>query len=298
MTLSPGTDRDILTKKAYATDDALAVRQRIHDQYTVPPVNFTEWVLERVAWAGDEVVLDVGAGHGLYFEAMLRRLAEGALVGIDLSFGMSHKAAWKGLADLMANGDVQHLPFANHTFDLVFANHMLYHVPDVDRALNELHRILKPTGSLVCATNSQFNMPEFDQLTRRVFTALGATGPDVENFVKPASKNFTLEDASMRLGRHFQAVARFDLPGALVFPSKQPVLEYFNSMRAFKEPLLPSKVAWDDFMHQLGEHVGRLITHFGELVVNKLTGVVVGTDSGGFAKEYLDIYRAAQANDS
>jgi SAM-dependent methyltransferase len=170
---------------------------------------------------------------------------------------------------------------------------MLYHVPNVERAIGELHRVLKPTGSLVCATNSQFNMPEFDQLTRRVFSNLGANGPEVENFVKPATKQFTLEDAAMFLGRHFKAVARFDLPGALVFPSKQPVLDYFNSMRALKEPLLPPRVTWEEFVGQLGENVGRLITHFGELVVNKLTGVVVGTDAGGFAKEYLDLQRAS-----
>ncbi|MBX3083043.1 MAG: class I SAM-dependent methyltransferase [Anaerolineae bacterium] len=291
MVTSPGTDRDLLTRKAYATDDALAVRQRIHDQYSVPPTNFLEWVLEREDWHGDEIVLDVGAGPGVYFEPAARRASQGAVIGADLSFGMAQRANSKGIAQMMTNADVQALPFASSTFDVVLANHMLYHVPDLDEALSEIHRVLKPTGFLIAATNSQFNMPEFDQLTRRVFSQLGVTGNEVENFVKQTSRNFNLEDAPSQLSHYFGAVARFDLPSALVFPSKQPVLDYFNSMRALKEPLLPSKVTWEDFMNQLGDQVNRLITHFGELVVNKLAGVVIGTDVGGFAREYMELLR-------
>jgi SAM-dependent methyltransferase len=297
MVTSPGTDRDLLTQKAYATDEALSVRQRIHDQYSVPPVNFLDWVLEREIWRGNELVLDVGAGPGVYFESAARRASHGAVIGADLSFGMAQRANRKGIAQMMTNADVQTLPFASSTFDIVLANHMLYHVPDLDLALSEVHRVLKPTGVLIAATNSQFNMPEFDQLTRRVFSQLGVTGNDVENFVKPASRNFNLEDAPSQLSHHFGAVARFDLPSALVFPSKQPVLDYFNSMRALKEPLLPSKVTWEDFMNQLGDQVNRLITHFGELVVNKLAGVVIGTDVGGFAKQYMDqLHQSADSN--
>jgi SAM-dependent methyltransferase len=40
-------------------------------------------------------------------------------------------------------------PFADASFDLVFANHYLEHAPDVLRALGEAHRILKPSGRLV-----------------------------------------------------------------------------------------------------------------------------------------------------
>ncbi len=38
---------------------------------------------------------------------------------------------------------------------MVLANHMLYHVPDLDRALAEIRRVLKPTGVLIAATNSR-----------------------------------------------------------------------------------------------------------------------------------------------
>lgn len=288
MINSPGTDRELLTKKAYATDEALATRQRIHDQYTVPPVDFLNWVLDRITWTGDESVLDVGLGSGTYLEPIHRRVPNGSIFGADLSAGMAQRAATKGVAHLIANGDVQALPFPSNTFDVVLANHMLYHVPNVEKALSELRRVLKPSGTLIAATNSQFNMPEFDQLMRRVFSQIGVTGIEVENFISPPSRNFTLEEAPTKLSHHFKAVARFDLPSALVFPNKQPVIDYFASMKALREPILPSRVTWDEFMEKLSEQVNRLITHFGELVVNKLIGVVIGTDAGGFAKDYLE----------
>src|SRR3954471_2117107 len=123
MIKSPGTDRDLLTQKAYATDEMLAVRQRIHDTYTFPKVDFAEWVLDRVSWQGNEIVLDIGSGPGTYFDHLLPRIPQGALVAGDLSLGMARIAGRRSQANFVINADAQTLPFADHTFDVVLANH-------------------------------------------------------------------------------------------------------------------------------------------------------------------------------
>ena len=290
MDNSPSTDRDILTQKAYATDEWLLVRQRTHELYSVPKINYAEWVLDRIAWNGDEVVLDVGAGPGTYFDLLRDRIPNGALVAGDLSMGMARKAIEHPLTGPMLNFDAQALPFASGSFDVVLANHMLFHVPDLELTLSEIHRVLKPSGSLVAATNSQFNMPEFDQLIRRSYGLLGVSGQDVEP-MQSAAQNFYLEDGAMKLSHHFFAVARYDLPGAFIFPSLQPVVDYLNSTRALREPQLPRRVSWDDFMSVMADQIQRLINHFGELFVNKLSGVLVGTNQGGFAEEYINMLK-------
>ncbi len=289
----PGTDRDILTQKVYATDETLAIRQRTHELYTVPKINFAEWVLEHIPWHGDEQVLDIGSGPGTYFELINQRIPDGHLVAGDLSFGMARKAARHGGANLAINSDVQALPFADGTFDVVLANHMLYHVPNIDNGLAEIHRILKPKGALIAATNSQYNLPEFEQLIRRAFHLLGAVSADAEQ-MKPPEYNFQLEDGPAKLARHFYAVARYDLPGAFIFPTVQPAIDYINSTRALREPQLPRRIAWDDFISVLGDQIERLINHFGELIVNKLTGVLVATDEGAFAEDYVRILKEQQ----
>jgi len=48
------------------------------------------------------------------------------------------------LADVKA--DICDLPFTDNSFDVIFCNHVLEHIPDDTKAMNELYRILKPGG--------------------------------------------------------------------------------------------------------------------------------------------------------
>ncbi|MBN1201237.1 MAG: methyltransferase domain-containing protein [Anaerolineae bacterium] len=293
---NPRTDRDILTKQAYATDEHLALRYRTHELYSQPKIDFHKWVIECLTWRGDEWVLDVGAGpgsYGSYFELVQEHAPRGRHAAGDLSFSMAQKARQHPHAGHMfvLAMDVQALPFPDDTFDVVLANHMLHHVPDVEQALTEIRRVLRPSGCLVAASNSQDTMPEFDTLARRTCTLLGSP----KQFKTPPD-SFTLENGTVLLGRHFRAVARHDLPSALHFPEVEPVLAYLNSVRAIREPQLPEEISWADFMDTMEKQILRLIRHFGELQVHKLTGVLVATDGGGFAADYLRLLNGSNSN--
>jgi ubiquinone/menaquinone biosynthesis C-methylase UbiE len=290
---NPGTDRHTLTTKAYADDEKLRIRMLTHEQYTEPKVNFADWVLNCIQWRGDELVLDVGAGAGLYFEPTLTRIPNGRYFAADLSMGMARLATRHAFADSLhiLNTDVQTLPFPDGAFDIVMANHMLYHIPDLNQALSEIRRVLKPEGLLVAATNSVLNMPEFDQLKWRALGRLGVSDPNMEP-ADSSTRGFRLEDGTKRLHHYFFAVVRYDLPGLLVFPEVKPVVDYLNSMRDLEEPRLPRRVTWDDYMAVMTEQVQRLINHFGELTVTKLSGVLLATQKGGFIQDYRQRFDA------
>lgn len=283
----PKTDPDILTHQAYATDEHLAVRYRTHELYSYPKIDFQQWVVDTLTWRGDEQVLDIGAGPGTYFEAIQRRAPDGLHVAGDLSFGMIQRAqrSTYGSRVRLLTIDVQNLPFADETFDVVLANHMLYHVPDIDRALSEIRRVMRYDGCLIAATNSENNMPELDTLARRACTLLGYPKQDF----RPDHLGFALENGPMMLAHYFRAIARYDLPSAFHFPEVAPVMAYLNSGRALREPHLPEGVAWNDFMAVMEKQITRLIRHFGELQVQKLAGVFVATNGGGFAREFLQM---------
>jgi len=51
------------------------------------------------------------------------------------------------LADVKA--DICALPFENEAYDLIFCNHVLEHIPDDQKAMKELYRILKKGGTLI-----------------------------------------------------------------------------------------------------------------------------------------------------
>lgn len=283
------TDRDNLMKRAYADERHLETRVRTHELYTVPQFSFPEWVLgQHQHWQGNEWVLDVGCGMGVYIDQIQERIPQGHLFATDLSYGMINRATQNDhpqRATFFVQ-DAQHIAFPANTFDIVLANHMLYHMPDINDALNEIHRVLKPNGVLITAVNSQFTMLEFATLKRRALTLLGYPPADEENTI--SYHGFDLENGSVKLARHFRGVVRYEVPSALVFKDPQPVIAYVDSLRSLDEDNLPAGVAWEDYMMVMTNQIDRLISHFGELIINKLSGVLIASDGGGFAAKYFE----------
>lgn len=278
-----------LVRRQYATDRNLRIRQEVHARYTVPVVQFPQWVLSRMVWRGDERILDVGCGTGSYYERLRDLLPDTHYTGIDIEPGMldNHHARGAASGTGLAVGDARHMPFRDSSFDVVMANHMLYHVPDVTAVLDECRRVLKHDGVLIAATNSGDSMREFNALYRRAIMLLSSPGKVQSGSLSIPRSGFTLESGTILLGRHFYAVVRHDLPGALVFKSVEPVMEYLSTWRSMREPSLPPNVRWDDVMLIMREQFSRVIAHFGELVINKLSGALIASDRGGFIHDYV-----------
>lgn len=87
-------------------------------------------------------VLEVGCGTGL----ILHRVARSArtATGIDLSGGMLAKAAERGLA--VAQASATSLPIATASVDVAYSFKVLAHIPDIEGALREMARIVRPGG--------------------------------------------------------------------------------------------------------------------------------------------------------
>jgi SAM-dependent methyltransferase len=124
------------------------------------------------------------------------------------------------------NADVQALPFAAGAFDIVVANHMLYHVPSLPRAVNELAWVLAPGGRLYAATNGPMHLRELYEL------AAGYApwrGPGESMF------SFRLDNAEAVLGETFGRVEVRRYADALWVTEAQPVVDYLTSMSSFPD---------------------------------------------------------------
>jgi ubiquinone/menaquinone biosynthesis C-methylase UbiE len=90
----------------------------------------------------DKDVLEVGCGTGL----ILGRVASFArsAVGIDLSAGMLTKAAERGLS--VSQGSATSLPIGDATVDVAYSFKVLAHVADIEGAMRELARVVRPGG--------------------------------------------------------------------------------------------------------------------------------------------------------
>ncbi|MFN3200525.1 MAG: class I SAM-dependent methyltransferase [Bradymonadia bacterium] len=92
--------------------------------------------------ARDRDVLEVGCGTGLILKSVAP-VARSA-VGLDLSPGMLEQARARGLD--VVEGSATALPFDDASFDLVFSFKVLAHVEDIEQAMAEVARVLRPGG--------------------------------------------------------------------------------------------------------------------------------------------------------
>ena len=95
-------------------------------------------------------VLDLGCGSGIDSVEFARN---GALVisvdFTDRAIMLTEKLFKENrLSGKVVKADILNLPFDNDTFDLVYSFGVLHHIPDIERALSEISRVLKPHGEL------------------------------------------------------------------------------------------------------------------------------------------------------
>ncbi len=105
------------------------------------------------------LVLELGCGIGIFSELLSGSGAR--LVGIDISEDLLRRA--RGRAATLAGArleferaSIHELPHASGTFDAVIGSSILHHL-DLDPALREIHRVLRPGGRFVVAEPNMMN---------------------------------------------------------------------------------------------------------------------------------------------
>jgi ubiquinone/menaquinone biosynthesis C-methylase UbiE len=112
-------------------------------------------VLGRELDRGYERSLEIGAGTGYFSLNLLQAGVVRDATCTDISPGMmrtlADNAARLCLDVRIARADAESLPFADESFDLVLGHAVLHHLPDVQKAFDEFHRVLRPGGRIVFA---------------------------------------------------------------------------------------------------------------------------------------------------
>ena len=228
MSADPATDRRALTEQQYVDSGNLVARQSIY-AFQRPVSDIWGGSLDLAALRGDETILDIGCGNGLYLGVLRARGHTGVVCGADLSAGMLRSARPAAGGGPLLVSDAQAIPFADDTFDLTLAMHMLYHVPDRAVAIAELRRVLRPEGVALVVTNSEAHFQELDDLiVECAAAATGITRLPVRSYI-----HFTAESGAPELAAQFSSVETRDFVSELVVDQVGPALDYARSMSTF-----------------------------------------------------------------
>lgn len=121
-----------------------------HTRYTLQARwtrELRRYLCEKARLNQARAVLEVGCGTGAVL-ASLPECTSATLHGLDIDFPALQFARSQTPA-LLTNGDAMRLPYASASFDAVCCHYLLLWLADPTSALQEMHRVLKPGGSLL-----------------------------------------------------------------------------------------------------------------------------------------------------
>jgi ubiquinone/menaquinone biosynthesis C-methylase UbiE len=261
---TPYQDPDYLRRNQYRDSANLTARATLHQRFSTGRTPWFEWVWQKMAVQPGERVLECGCGPGGLWDYNRTRLPEGCTVTLtDLSPGMVAEAQ-ETMGELpgfrFETANIEQLPFADNSFDLVVANHMLYHVPHLDMALAEVKRVLVDNGRFICATNGNGHMRELTELGHAHNLPLQ---------FRSETLSFRLENGADLLRPTFDQVERHDYDNHLAVTEVEPLIDYALSYGEAREQITPAQIA------ALRQHVAETIARAGYFRITTASGLFV-----------------------
>ncbi len=288
MSESVYQDKAYLREQQYRDSSNLDARAALHREFSTSTQNWQAWVFDQMELAPGTAVLECGCGPGWLWRQNLARIPANCQITLtDLSPGMVAEAesavaeAESALAEVESTlsdqprfhfqtASIDDLPFADDSFDVVVANHMLYHVPDLDKALAEVRRVLKADGRFLAATNGDNHMRELKELA---FRFAGDAVPQ-----KWPQLAFRLENGRDLLAPYFGHVSLLPFEDGLAVTAVEPLMAYLRSMALTQEmgaDQLTEEIA------ALEQHIAKTIAAEGAYRIQKETGLFLARNGRG-----------------
>ncbi len=264
-------DTQNLKEQQYANGSKYNARIQLHALCSTNRYPWPLWVFDQLAKRPCQKILELGCGTGLLWQVNgVRVPPDWEITLSDFSAGMLDGTR-SNLAKLPVRFqfeviDAQAIPYPAESFDLIIANHMLYHLPDRERGLGEIARVLKPGGALYATTIGQRNMVELKQIVRE-FTG----NTHYETAIGAVERNFSLDNGLAQLERYFAGIRTVYYENSLQIKEEQLLTDYLLSLNGLHpdlEVLAPERAA--EFSARMAE------------VIHNQGMIEVTTESGMF----------------
>ncbi len=265
-------DADYLQNNQYKSSANLDARAALHRRFRTAVTPWQVWVFDHLELREGTAVLECGCGPGWLWRENIARIPPDCHITLtDLSAGMvaETKTALQhsGHDFRFQSANIQKLPFPDDSFDVVIANHMLYHVPDLPTALREVRRVLKGDGRFFAATNGQNHLRELWQIGLELW-------PEANDWLQQLlsaewSFSFQLENGKEWLTAVFPHISLFRYDDHLAVTEAEPILDFLfsTSLAGSNHQPEPETVA------QVRQKLTQQITRDSAIHITKDTGL-------------------------
>jgi ubiquinone/menaquinone biosynthesis C-methylase UbiE len=216
--------KEYLKTHQYQNENNLVMRRKLF-QYGINPEPLWRWVAKQYTITKNAKILEVGCGNGDFWQEASKVFPKNCFVTLtDFSAGMLERAKYH-LRDAISChfevADVEYLPYAAETFDVIFAHLMLYHAARPKYGLLEIRRVMKPTGFAGILVSAESNMSELFQLL---------------NCKSPRQANcFSAEVAMEVLPDYFSSIRHHVYQDIIKISEVEPIIDYLRSFSKMKQ---------------------------------------------------------------
>ena len=195
--------------------------------YGSNPISLQKWIFSKIQIQENESILELGCGTGqLWLENFRDVPSTCSIILSDFSNEMLTKAREKveplKLPIKFRLIDAERIPYQNQVFDVILGCNVLYHVPDIQKALTSIKNILKSNGRFISTTVSKFHIRELKEF-------LSEFGLYTEERMNLFSE-FRNETGRNILEPHFSEIKLYEYINPVEITSVEPLLTYIESM--------------------------------------------------------------------
>lgn len=221
------SDKKLLEQ--YENASNLRARIRIHEMFSINKYGWMRWYFDELNLPKKCKVLELGCGDANLWRKNRDRIPKNLdIILSDFSKGMLNDAkvtlGEKAKEFKFQIIDAENIPYEDCSFDVIIANHMLYHVDNIGKALSEIYRVLKPGGYFYSSTVGQNHMIEIRDIMRK----FESETMDIKS--SDITSRFQLENGMEKLKKWFDNVEMKRYEDSLIVTEATPIIDYIFSM--------------------------------------------------------------------
>lgn len=233
------TGMETSLKNQYQNASNISARIRLHQNFSKNPQGWFPWIFEQCNICPGMRILELGCGNGALWTDHMERLPEDvSCVLSDISEGMIRDVRRSiGTEDerfSFVAFDCHNIPYADASFDLVIANHVLFYCEDIPRVCQEVSRVLADGGRFLCSTYSSHHMKEITGLVQEFDPRIVLSGDILY-------ERFGLDNGATILMPYFSGIQEKKYQDEIFIRQPEPLIEYILSCHGNQNQILLDK---------------------------------------------------------